>query len=261
MSVIQARGVTFHTQELGPRAPGAPGVVMLHGLFTGSLAAWYFTAAPALARSRRVLLFDLRGHGRSERAPSGYDLATMAGDLDALAAAFQAGDGAPPAPLDLVGHSYGALVALRFALDHPARVRRLALVEAPLPPSRFGDLEEFAARAPAEMAEALPEGMRAAFGHTGRRSTRLIASLRFLAEESSLLADLRAEPDIPDTALARLSCPVLCVYGDRSSCRPVGDRLARALPDARLVVLPGGHYLHLDATEALTAALVEFLDG
>jgi pimeloyl-ACP methyl ester carboxylesterase len=258
MSVTEARGVTFHTQELGPPAPDAPGVVMIHGLFTGSLAAWYFTAAPEIARFRRVLLYDLRGHGRSERTPSGYDLATMAGDLDALAAAFQ---GQAGAPLDLIGHSYGALVALRFALDHPARVRRLALVEAPLPPSRFGELDAFAARAPAEMAEALPEGLRAALGHAGRRGARLVESLRFLAEDSSLLADLRAEPDVPDDALARVSCPVLCVYGDRSICRPVGDRLARALPDARLVVLPGGHYLHLDASAALTAALVEFLDG
>src|SRR5262245_51278412 len=138
-------GITFHTQELG--TGDRPSAVMLHGLLLGTLAAWYFTAAPALARERRVLLYDLRGHGRSERTPTGYDVATMARDLSALAAAFD------ERPIDLVGHSFGALVALRFALDHPARVRRLVLVEAPLPPSRFPEMEELAARTPAQMVE------------------------------------------------------------------------------------------------------------
>src|SRR5262249_25639953 len=106
---VVARSVRFHTQELG--AGERPSVVMLHGLLIGSLASWYFTAAPALAERRRVLLYDLRGHGRSERTADGYDVATMASDLAELAAPFDA------RPIDLVGHSFGALVALRFALD------------------------------------------------------------------------------------------------------------------------------------------------
>ena len=109
---------------------GPTSVVMLHGLLIGSLASWYFTAAPALAKRHRVMLYDLRGHGRSERVASGYDLVTQTGDLQELADRFD------DRPIDLVGHSYGGLIALRFALDHPGRVRRLVLVEAPLPPSR-----------------------------------------------------------------------------------------------------------------------------
>ena len=247
---VVANGVRFHAQVLGegPRTP----VVMLHGLLVGTLAAWYFTAAPALAAERRVLLFDLRGHGRTERVKTGYDVATMSRDLGALA---------DPAPVDLVGHSFGALVALRFALDHPERVRRLVLVEAPLPPSKFDELETFAARTPAEMIDALPPDLRAFLAQGGRKAARLLEAIRFLTTDATMLADLRAEPDIPDAELARLDRPVLCVYGDRSSCRPVGDRLARVLPRGRLAVLSGGHYLHLDATADLTRAIVEFLDG
>jgi pimeloyl-ACP methyl ester carboxylesterase len=230
-------------------------VAMIHGLLVGNLATWYFTAAPALARTRRVLLYDLRGHGRSERVASGYDLGTMAGDLDALTARFD------DRPFDLVGHSYGALVALRFALDHPDRVGRLALVDAPLPLSSFREVEDFAGRTPAEMAAALPEGLRALVAGGGRRASMFLASLHFLAAESSLFADLRAEPDITDEMLARVGCPVLCVYGERSSCRAAGERLSRVLPRARLQILPGGHFLHLDAPGELTAALAEFLDS
>jgi pimeloyl-ACP methyl ester carboxylesterase len=250
MSLVAANGLTFHVQELG----AGPPVVMLHGLLIGSMASWYFTAAPALARSHRVRLFDLRGHGRSERAPRGYDARTMAADLAALAADL---DG----PIDVVGHSWGGLVALRFALDYPARVRRLAIVEAPLPPSRFAEDTGFLDQAPEQMLAALPQPVRDAIAGGRRQATNLLASLRFLAEGSTLLADLRAEPDLDDAELATLARPVLLVYGDRSACRATGDRLARVLPDARLCVLPGGHYLHLDARAALTAALEEHLGG
>lgn len=251
--MIAARERAFHVQTLGD--PAAPPLVLLHGLFVGSLASWYFTAAPALAKTRRVLMYDLRGHGRSDRARGGYDLASMAADLGALAETF---DGRP---FDVAGHSYGALIALRFALDHPARVRRLALVEAPLPPSRFRDLDAFASRSPAEMVAMLPTDLRATMASGDRRAARLVESLSFLAHESTLLADLRAERDLPDAELARLTAPTLCVYGDRSSCVSVGDRLTAAIPGARLLTLAGGHYLHLDATAALTAALQEHFDA
>ena len=59
--------------------------------------------------------------------------------------------------------------------------------------------------------------------------------------------------------LARFPAPVLLAFGSRSPCRPVGERLARTFPDARLALLEGGHFLHLEATAALTATLDDFL--
>jgi pimeloyl-ACP methyl ester carboxylesterase len=241
-------------QELGTKS-AAPDVVMLHGLLLGSLASWYFTAAPVLARSRHVVLYDLRGHGLSERTAGGYDVATMAGDLAGVVERCTSG------VVDLVGHSFGALVALRFALDHPERVRRLVIVEAPLPPSSFHELDAFVARPAAEMIEALPEGVRDFVAKGGRRAKRFVESVGFLVGESSLLADLKAEPDVPDAELGRLAMPVLCVYGEQSSCRPVGERLRRAIPGAALRTLPGGHYLHLDASTALAEVIDGFLEA
>jgi pimeloyl-ACP methyl ester carboxylesterase len=263
MPLVAANGVRLHVQEIGDGPP----VVLLHGLFIGSLASWYFTAAPTLARHHRVHLYDLRGHGRSERAPSGYDLGTLAADLAAVTADLG------PGPIDLVGHSYGGLIALRYALDHQERVRRLVVVESPLPPSRFADLGELlgaspqsAARAaanpeevPREMVNALPDSLRSALAGSPRQAQRLLRSLHFLAVTSTLLDDLRAEPGISDDQLAALKRRVLCVYGDRSACLGVGRRLARVLPDVELVILKGGHYLHLDAREPLVHLLQEFL--
>ncbi len=245
------RGLTFHVQDLG----SGPPVVMLHGLLVGSMASWYFTAAPALAESHRVRLFDLRGHGRSERATHGYDVPSMAGDLASIAGGLTA------EPIDLVGHSYGAVVALHFALCFPERVRRLVLVEAPLPASRLKELDAFLGMPPEAMASALPGVLQEALARKGRQAARFVDGLRFLATESSLFADLRRAEDIPDEALGRLKCPVLCVYGSESSCLPVGERIARTVPGARLVVMQGGHFLPIESPRALGAHLVEFLDG
>ena len=247
---VTANGVALHVQELG----AGPPVVMVHGLLVGSLASWYFTAAPALARRHRVRLYDLRGHGRSAPAASGYDVATLAADLAAVAADL---DG----PLDVVGHSWGALVALRFAIDHPARVRRIAVVEAPLPPSQASQLAGFleGATRPEDLLAALPAPLRDAVAGGKRQAARLLRSLATLAFDSTLLADLRAQPDFTDAELRSIGAPLLAIYGDRSACRPAGDRLAAL--GATLRVLPGGHYLHLDAAAALTAALDGFLDG
>lgn len=239
MPFVTVNGVAHHVQELGAGAP----VVMVHGLVVGSLASWYFTVASRLASRHRVRMYDLRGHGKSAHAVTGYDTRTLAGDLAALVEL--GGDG----PVDVVGHSWGALVALRFAIEHPDRVRRLAMVEAPLPPSSAGELAAFVAAG--NYAEALPDPAML----TGRRARALAR----LALETSLVADLRAEPDLTDAELARVRGPWLAVYGDRSTCAPAGSRLARA--GARHVVLSGGHYLHLDAKDALGALLEEFLDG
>lgn len=248
---LTAGGVQLHVQDLG----AGPPVVMVHGLLVGSLASWYFTAAPALAKRHHVRLYDLRGHGRSDRARTGYDVATLAGELAAVAAAL-------PSPIDVVGHSWGGLVALRFALDHPDRVRRVAVVEAPLPPAGASQLAGFldGATTPEALLDALPAPLRAAVATGKRQAARLLQALAFHAFESTLLRDVRAEPDLDDAALARLHAPLLAIYGDASACRAGGERLARVVPHATLRVLSGGHYLHLDAPAALTAALDAFLE-
>ena len=246
MSTLIANGVAHHVQELGPS--DALPVVMTHGLVIGSLASWYFTVGPALARTRRVRMYDLRGHGRSARMPSGYDTHTLATDLDALTRDLP--------PFDLVGHSWGALVALRFALEHPERVRRLVVVEAPIPPSSAVELASFLSAKPETILDSLPESLKTAVASGRRQAQRLVDSVVYLVRDTTLLADIRAEPD-PD--VSALASPTLCLYGDSSSCLAGGRHLAAAAPHAKLVVLHGGHYLHLDARAEMTEAILEHL--
>lgn len=233
-----------------------PPVVLIHGLLLGSLAQWYFTVAPALAVRHRVLLYDLRGHGLSAAEPSGYDLATLVGDLERVLA-----DNDVSGPVDLVGHSYGGLIALTFALGHPARVRRLVVIDVPLPPGSSGLIDDAASATPASLLALVPDAVRDAILGGGRRARRLLERLQFLAQQSTLLADVAREPDLDDAALATLACPVSCVVGATSACRGAADRLVRTLPDARLVVVPGGHFVPIEAPTEMTAAIAGFLDG
>jgi esterase len=251
MPVIEANGIHFNVQVKGEGLP----LVMVHGAFVGSLASWYLTVAPALYRKHRVVLYDLRGHGKSDRPISGYDAATMAADLDAVASASCS------APFALVGHSYGALVAMRYTLDHPEKVTRLSILDAPLPPGEMRTFEEFLRRTPEELIASLPPATRLMVRLGGRRVTKFIESIQFLAFETNLTKDILAASEISDEALGTINCPVLCIYGENSPCLPAGQRLRAAIPSSRLEIVPGGHFVHVDAKKQVAQNLLEFLDG
>ena len=116
------KGLKVHYQLIGK----GPDVVMIHGL-TGNLAVWHFRILPLLADRYRILTYDLRGHGFTEMPPTGYAPESMADDLRELLDAL---DIEQPT---LVGHSYGADIALYFALLYPERTRRVVAIEAVLP--------------------------------------------------------------------------------------------------------------------------------
>jgi pimeloyl-ACP methyl ester carboxylesterase len=251
MQLVVDEGVSLHVQALGAGAP----VVLLHGLLLGNLTTWYLTAAPAIAGSRRAIAYDLRGHGLSSRATSGYDLDTMSRDLERVIVDVAGG------PAAVVGHSYGGAVALALAIRAPSLVTKLILVEAPLPASRLAELDAFVSQTPESMIAALPEEVRALLATGGRRARRFIDAMQFFVQRSSVMNDLRSVADFDDADLAALSMPLTAIYGTSSSLRAVGDRLARVVPRAVHVELAGGHWLPMEQPTLLTAAILEALDG
>lgn len=291
MPVERINGRELHVQVLGKQGPW---VVMLHGMMLGTLATWYLTTAPALARRRRVLMFDLPGHGLSPRTPDGYGVRRLAEDVGALVDHH-----APGETVSLVGHSYGAVVMLRYALDHPAWVDRLVIIEAPLPvatrawldaqgkalrqgvrrmlgPWRWlafrlglalrnrGALLKLAdPRSRDRALGLLPEFQRRAMERGGRRAHRLLAQMEALATRTSAMEDMLADPDIADGELAAYPGPVLLLYGTRTlpEFAKAGRRLAQVLPQARIEWLDGGHMLTMDAPTATSSAIGTFLDG
>ncbi len=264
MPIESIGGVRLHVQALGHRGSQ---VFLVHGMTT-SLASFYFTIAPPLAEAHRVLMYDLRGHGRSEAVRTGYGVRSMAGDLAGVIDRFGDDD-----PVDVVGHSFGAAVAMRYAIDHPARVRRLVFSEGPLPVFLPDDDDEFPGAIDPErirsevqgVADAalrdLPEDVRRALAGKGRRVRRTSSRATVLFNQTSLMADLEKDNDISDAEIASLRVPIMLCYGTRT-LPPMAATLTRlraVLPQARVRMFDSGHLMLNEQAGPVAGAILEFL--
>jgi pimeloyl-ACP methyl ester carboxylesterase len=233
MAEVVARGLRFHVQRIGG---GERTVVFLHGLVMDNLSSWYFTVANPVARAADVVLYDLRGHGLSERPASGYGLDDMVADLAAVL------DGlGVDRKVTLVGNSFGGLLAVAFAVAHPDRAGGLVLVDAHLSQEGWG--EQMAATLSLEgeardrkIAESFKEWLGR---HSERKRNRLAKTAEALVHGTSLVRDMRASRPITDDELRAIRCPVLAIYGEASDILDHGERLARLAPAVELRIVPG----------------------
>lgn len=104
-----------------PGPAKGPGVVCVHGL-TANHTCWA-SVADVLSPAHRLIAYDLRGRGESDKPEKGYSLAHHDEDLLGLLDHFELKKAV------LVGHSLGAHIAVRFAATHPERVAKLVLVD------------------------------------------------------------------------------------------------------------------------------------
>ena len=110
-------GLSIHVLEWSDE--GTP-LVLVHGF--GNEAHIWDDFAPVVAPHYRTVAVELRGHGDSDRPEAGYALADFAGDVLELLDALKV------EAATIAGHSLGASIALRFALDHAERTRGIALL-------------------------------------------------------------------------------------------------------------------------------------
>jgi pimeloyl-ACP methyl ester carboxylesterase len=118
---IATNGTTIHVRSGGT----GPAVVLLHGY--GESGDMWVPLAVQLARDHQVIVPDLRGLGLSAKPGGGFDKKTQAEDLAGVMTAL----GVRQA--DVVAHDIGNMVAFQFAAQHPERLRRLVLIDAPVP--------------------------------------------------------------------------------------------------------------------------------
>ena len=123
MPVLAKTEVSLSYQLVGPELKkDVPPAVLIHGLGANQ-AFWFLGALRHLGHDRAHLIYDLRGHGASSMPERGYDLVTMTSDLLDLL------DRLGIEKAHIVGHSYGARVALVFALRHADRVESLTIAD------------------------------------------------------------------------------------------------------------------------------------
>lgn len=259
MAEVTANGVRFHVQTLAPPVgvtPTGATVVFLHGLVMDNLSSFYYTLAnPCAAAGAEVVLYDLRGHGRSERPPTGYALADSVADLADLLQVM-----AIDRPVHLVGNSYGGTVGLAFALAYPERVASLVLIEGHFAVEGWG---EQMARTLWSIAFGMEiEEARAWVAAAGRKMTRMAQKSDQLINHTSLVEDLLTGIPLPRGPLQAMTCPVLAVYGDESDVIDRARELGRLIPDFTLNVLTRcGHSILMDVPGYLQEVMAWWLGG
>lgn len=244
-----------------------PAVVLLHGLPTWGYV-WH-RVAPALERSRRVLIPDLPGCGWSDRSDR-FDR-SICRQAERVAAWMQA-VGLPRA--DVVGHGTGAAIAVRLAALQPARVDKLVLMdalaydaapmEALVELGRPGADRKYAA---AEAAKLLKEALRAGFSSPDEELVE--ALLAPYATETGKLSLVRSAAALDASQflevlprLPELCAETLILWGAKDAFQPLelAKRLAWDLPRAKLSIIEdAGHYCMLDKASEVSALLEDFL--
>lgn len=254
----------LHVDSVG----AGPPLVLLHGFaLHGGL---FGPLLPVLAQRRRVHVADLPGHGRSA--------AREVASLDAMVAALDDAFAREDAPLDIVGWSLGGAVALRWAAMRPARVARLVLVATtPSFVAREGWPHAMADATLAKFGDELAVAYRLTLkrfltlqtqgSDSGRAALAALRHQLFARGEPTAAALARALRVLRGidlrTDVAAVRAPALIVAGDRDTLAPreAAAWLANALPDGRLVEIPGAaHAPFLSHPEAFVDAVNDFLD-
>jgi pimeloyl-ACP methyl ester carboxylesterase len=270
---IATNGTTLHVRVGG----AGPSVVLLHGYGeTGDM--WALLAAE-LARDHTVIVPDLRGMGLSARADKGFDKKNQAEDVAGVIDALKVDKA------DVVAHDIGNMVAYAFAAQHPERVTRLVLMDAPVPGIgpweeilknpllwhfRFGgpDMERLVAgreriyldRFWNEFSadpKRFDEGSRVHYAKLYARPGAMHAGF-----EQFKAFDQDAVDNKALLAKGKLAMPVLAVGGEKSFGPTMAVVTRAAASDVTEAVIGNaGHWLMEEQPQATVAAIRQFLDS
>jgi 3-oxoadipate enol-lactonase len=262
MAVVDVDGAKLYWEESGEGDP----LLLIQGL--GYSAAMWHRVIPAFEARYRVIRYDARGIGRSDVPEGPYTIELVAADAMAVL------DAAGVDRAHVLGISLGGIVAQEVALTYPARTRSLTLL-ATHPAGTAAEwpgqevLTMLAERATLPFEEAVRVSL--PYGYAPTTDPELIEediALRLAIPtcgegyERQLYGGI-GYPGTHDR-LSQIAVPTLVVTGDQDRMVPPAntDILAEAIAGAQRMVIAGaGHILITDATDALTDAVLRFLDS
>lgn len=256
MAFINLDGTRFHYQQTGH----GPDVVLLHAA-TANLAVWLFINLPeTLAGEFHVTSYDLRGHGATDAPATGYTSADMATDFQRLHAALGLG------PAFLVGHSYGAVIAMHAAVLYPDIVRGLILSDpffpglAHIEPNlnqayAWLDLRDSFARVGIDLGEEVdfrrlfemvagltPECLRELKQAIGPESARWLTQMPRLAQ-TSCAHDMFEPAGLTAERICSVRQPVVALYDEFTSFQATRRFLESNLSRCTIDIIPGAKHL------------------
>jgi pimeloyl-ACP methyl ester carboxylesterase len=269
---VETNGTTLHVRVGG----SGPAIVLLHGY--GETGDMWGSMAADLVRDHRVIVPDLRGLGLSAKPPGGFDKKTQAGDVAGVLKALGVEQ------IDLVAHDIGNMVAFQFAAQQPERVRRLVLIDAPIPGVgpweeilknpllwhfRFGgpDMERLVAGRERIYLDRFWNEFSAEPGKFGEAARVHYAELYALpgAMHSGFAQFAAFDQDAADNRAwlatgARLRMPILGVGGEKSFGTTMAAVMRAAGDDVREGIIPGsGHWIMEENPQAMNTLVRDFL--
>ncbi len=264
MSFLNVDTVSIHYQLLenkeneGGLKAKPPAVVFVHGMIMDNLSSWFFTVANPVAQITDTLVYDLRGHGFSDRPRVGYRIADHVNDLRQLIASIL-GD----RPVILVGNSFGGLVTLNFAALFPSQVVGMVLVDAQVNDAAWKQqmISSFSLQGE-ERDQAVVDNFQNWAGRASKRKTnKLVENAKDLLYQTSLMDDLRNDPYLDDEVLQSIATPCFAMYGGESDILDTAHRLERVMPNCELVVVEGStHSVLWEKTEMVRAWILDSIE-
>ena len=240
-------GAAIHYETHGQ----GPAVLLTHGF--GLTARMWTGQIEALAPANRLIVWDLRGHGRSDspEAASLYHVEACVADMLALL------DAAGVRQAVLGGLSLGGYLSLAFHLRHPERVRALMLFDCGPGFRRDEPRQAWNERA-RKRSERIAAGDARALAELEADGHRDLAGVARAARCMLAQHDGGALESLPS-----IGVPTFVLVGEEDApFRGAADYMARKIPDSEKIVLPGaGHTANLDNPEAFNAAVSDFLAG
>ena len=222
-----------------------PPVILLHGGL-GHSGNWGYQVPVLVRAGRRVVLVDSRGHGRSTRDSRPYTYELMAADVLAVMDELHLDKAA------IVGWSDGACIALILAMTAPSRIEGVFFFACNMDPS---GTKEF-----------VPNPL---IDRCFSRHARDYAELSATPDDFKPFVDavslmMGTEPNYQASDLGKILVPVDVVLGEHDEFIKTehAEYLARSIPDARMIRLPGvSHFAPLQRPARFNAAVESFLDG
>jgi 3-oxoadipate enol-lactonase len=258
MAFFEHDGCSLHYEEYGQGAP----LLLMHGL--GSSCQDWEYQIPALAAHYRVIVMDIRGHGRSDKPRERYTIAGFSADVEALIDHLQLG------PVHFVGLSMGGMIGFQLAVDHPHLLKSLCIVNSgpQVKIQSASDVLQWAKRwglgrllSMSTIGKGLGQNLFPKPEQADLR--RKIAERWGQNDKRAYLASFDAIVGWGvQERLGRITCPTLIISADRDYT-PVAIKQAyvELIPNARLVVIHDSrHATPLDKPGEFNRVLLEFID-
>jgi 3-oxoadipate enol-lactonase len=261
MDFIEVNGTALRYDLTGDSA-GTSTLVLIHEM-GGTLESWD-AVVPLLARGRRVLRYDTRGAGLSQKIRGPLSIDTMVDDITALLDAL-----AIAGKVALAGVAVGGAIALHAAVRRPERIATIA-VSSPavgIAPDRRPAVLARVERIEREGMQAAADTHDSSYPPALRGDAARFAAFRARwlgndpASYGAIYRMLVATDLQPE--LSKITCPALVLACALDGTRPPAlvEPVARAIPGARYAVLETGHYAAVQTPELYAQAMTEFFDS